>query len=130
MRNTSEKLRSTDPVLDVDGLEHRVVEASPNRRPRFWYASWQLPASRMAVRRMSCQPSRSPCVVSSSLCLGCLLCCADAVLLRLEQIERDSVRVEGLYELAPLIRELGLRFRDVKRRGQLATLSVIAELGG
>ena len=76
-----------------------------SRNGRNWtrrgrYAAWQLPASRMAVRRMSCQPSRSPSVVSSSG-LGCLLRCADAVLpSALRKIQRDRVRVEGLQELA------------------------------
>jgi len=39
-----------------------------------------------------------------------LLCDADAVLLRLQKIERDRIRVEGLQELASLVGKLGMRY--------------------
>src|SRR4029450_12219167 len=81
----------------------------------FRYAVWQLPASRMAVRRTSRQSSRSPSVVSSSP-PGRLLRDADAVLLRLQKVERDRVRVEGLQEFASLVEELGHRLLSQQQK--------------
>ncbi|HKI29982.1 MAG TPA: hypothetical protein VKB32_11230 [Actinomycetota bacterium] len=49
---------------------------------------------------------------SLQLGLGGLLCHADAVLLGLEQIERDRVRVEGLQQLASLFGDPGERLRQ------------------
>jgi hypothetical protein len=43
------------------------------------------------------------------LVLGCVLGDADAVLLRLRQIERDRIRLEALQELASLLGQLGER---------------------
>jgi hypothetical protein len=64
-----------------------------------------LPAFEVALRRLE-------------LVLGRVLGDADAVLLRLRQIERDRIRLEGLQELASLLGQLCERPSQDDRRSE------------
>ena len=106
-REDLRELRPADlAILDVDGLEHSVVEATAHRRPR-------LPVRRVAVAGESdggaedVLPAVEVALRRLQLASGRLLGNADAILLRFQEIERDRIRVEGLQELASLFGELG-----------------------
>src|SRR6266545_574254 len=106
------------PVFHVDGLEHRLVEPTAHRR------------SSLHVRRVAvaCElDRRSEDVLPTvevrhrdvELLLRRPLLRGDAILLVLQQLKRDGVRVEDVEELMPLVRELGelLGKRSLALRG-------------
>jgi hypothetical protein len=105
-RGDSRGLRSTDAsVFHVDAGGGQT--AVPSGMPRGCAGEPDgclkdvLPTVKVALGRLEID-------------LCCLLHCADALLLRLGEIDRDRVRVEGLRELARY-RRVDKRFREYRR---------------
>ncbi|MBI4729469.1 MAG: hypothetical protein HY775_08215 [Acidobacteria bacterium] len=93
-------------VQDVDRAEHNVVESPPHRRARL--AVGLVAVAGEADRHgEDLLPAGEVAFEIGELCLGRALRRGDAVLVLLEELEGDRVRVVRAQELLPLVGELG-----------------------
>jgi hypothetical protein len=93
-------------TLDVDELEHRVVEAPPRLGVGVEVGGVAVAGEPYCESQHLVPPLEVGfCVLEFGF--RCRLLLGDAVLVRLEQLERDRVGVIGAQELLALVRERG-----------------------